>query len=160
VAKFAEGGKRSARKDLAWLAMGMGDVYVARVAMGASDRQAVEALAEAEAYPGPALVIAYSHCIAHGIEMAEGFVEQRLAVETGYWPLLRFDPRRGASALRLDSKEGGRDFLEYAGREGRYRSLMESDPAEAERLLALARRDIADQWRRLRELERAGAAPA
>jgi pyruvate-ferredoxin/flavodoxin oxidoreductase len=157
VAKFAEGGKKTARKDLSLIAMGMGDVYVARVALGAGDRQALEALAEAEAYPGPALVIAYSHCIAHGIDMSQGLTEQKLAVETGYWPLFRFDPRRadaGLSPLRLDSKEATRDFAEFTRREGRYAALAASHPEEAARLLELARQDILDQWRRLKELSR------
>ncbi|MBI3288034.1 MAG: pyruvate:ferredoxin (flavodoxin) oxidoreductase, partial [Elusimicrobia bacterium] len=149
VAKFASEGKKTARKDLAWLAMGIGDVYVARVAMGANDRQAVEVLAEAEAYPGPALVIAYSHCIAHGIDMSQGMSEQKLAVDTGYWPLLRYDPRK-PKPLKLESAEGRLDFADYAKREGRYRALVDGDPA----LLELARKDIVDQWRRLRELQR------
>ena len=162
VAKYATDGKKSARKDLAWIAMGMGDVYVARIAMGASDRQAVEALAEAEAYPGPALVIAYSHCIAHGIDMSKGMGQQKLAVETGYWPLFRFDPRRAASGqdpLKFDSKEGSKDFGEFTKGEGRYASLMSADPKEGERLLDLARQDILEQWRLLREIAQKPPAP-
>ena len=93
VAKFAAGGKRTRKKDLGMIASAYGDVYVAQIAMGADNAQTVKALAEADAYPGPSLVIAYSHCIAHGIEMKKGMEQQKLAVDTGYWPLYRYDPR-------------------------------------------------------------------
>ena len=106
VAKFAAGGKALAKKDLALMAMQYGYVYVARIAMGAKDTQTVAALREADAYPGPALVIAYSHCIAHGFPLHLGAEQQKLAVETGYWPLFRYDPRlavNGATGFKLDS---------------------------------------------------------
>src|SRR6185503_7854433 len=119
VAKFAAGGKTGPRKDLAALAMSYGHVYVARIAMGASDAQTLKALREAEAFPGPSLVIAYSHCIAHGINMTEGMHQQKLAVESGHWPLLRFDPRRseaGERPLVLDSRAPKIRLEEYAYR--------------------------------------------
>jgi pyruvate-ferredoxin/flavodoxin oxidoreductase len=153
VARFASAGKGQPRKDLATLAMTYGHVYVARVALGASDSQTLKAFLEAESYPGPSIIIAYSHCIAHGIDMTHGMEQQKRAVETGYWPLLRYDPReaaKGKSPLRLDSNPPRLPFKEYAYRETRYRSLASSHPEEAERLLALAEKDIAEQWERLR----------
>src|ERR1019366_5579573 len=106
VAKFASGGKSVAKKDLALIAMQYGHVYVARVAFGAKDSQTVAAFREAESYDGPALIIAYSHCIAHGYDLSLGLEQQKLAVDSGYWPLYRYDPRlaaKGAVALKLDS---------------------------------------------------------
>jgi len=154
VAKFASDGKRTARKDLALLAMSYDDVYVARIAFGAGDAQSLKALNEAEAYPGPAIVIAYSHCIAHGYEMDKGLEHQKLAVESGYWPLLRFDPSRparGEPALILDSKppQGTAAYEKLVAAEGRFRMLADAHPDEAKRLLALAEGDIARSWRAL-----------
>ena len=159
VAKFAAAGKPLARKDLAMLAMIYGHVYVARVAMGASDLQTVKAFLEAESYDGPSLVIAYSHCIAHGINMRQGMQQQKLAVQSGYWPLLRYDPRRaprGENPLQLDSKPPQIPLSEYAYRETRYRMLSLSDPAEAKRLLDLAQGDVEQTWRRLQDMTRDG----
>ncbi len=155
VAKFAEAGKPCARKDLAMLAMSYGSVYVARVAMGASDAQTVRAFLEAEAYPGPSIIIAYSHCIAHGINMTLGMQQQKLAVQCGYWPLLRFNPenaRAGTNPLQLDSKPPAAPLKEYAYRETRYRMLTLSKPDEARRLLELAQQDVEDRWRQLQEM--------
>jgi pyruvate-ferredoxin/flavodoxin oxidoreductase len=155
VAKFAAAGKTLPRKDLAALAMSYGHVYVARIAMGASDSQTLKAFLEAEAYPGPSLIIAYSHCIAHGINMTLGMQQQKLAVECGYWPLMRFQPEdaaRGQNALHLDSKPPRIDLKEYAYRETRYRVLSLTHPEEAKRLLDLARKDVAERWERLQEL--------
>ncbi len=154
VAKFAADGKKTSRKDLALMAMSYGDVYVARVAFGASDAQTLKALHEAENYPGPALVIAYSHCIAHGYEMSAGLEHQKLAVESGYWPLLRFDPARparGEAALALDSKppKGTELFETLVSREGRFKMLANAKPEEAKRLVGLAEEDIARAWRAL-----------
>jgi pyruvate-ferredoxin/flavodoxin oxidoreductase len=157
VAKFAAAGKTQPRKDLAALAMSYGGVYVARVAMGASDAQTVKAFLEAEAYPGPSLVIAYSQCIAHGINMRLGMQQQKLAVESGYWPLLRYHPleaARGLNPLHLDSKPPKIPLEEYAYRETRYRVLAAGDPDRAKRLLALAQRDVDDRWKRLQEMAR------
>ena len=145
VAKFAMRGKSLPKKDLGMLAMSYGYVYVAKVAMGANDQQTLNALIEAEAYDGPSLVIAYSHCIAHGIEMDQGLAEQRLAVQTGYWPLYRFDPRlteQGKSPLVLDSKAPRLPLEQYENQETRFRMLQQSDKARAEHLLDEAQHDV------------------
>jgi pyruvate-ferredoxin/flavodoxin oxidoreductase len=150
VAKFAAGGKPSAKKDLALMAMTYGHVYVARVAMGASDAQTLRALREAEAYDGPSLVIAYSHCIAHGYDLRHGMDQQKAAVLSGHWPLLRFDPRlvrEGRNPLQLDSKAPSVPLKSYAYNETRYTMLAHSDPDGAERLLDLAQADVAARWR-------------
>jgi pyruvate-ferredoxin/flavodoxin oxidoreductase len=157
VAKFAAAGKSRPRKDLAGLAIGYGGVYVARIAMGASDAQTVKAFLEAEAYPGPSLIVAYSHCIAHGINMTQGMQQQKLAVDSGYWPLVRYHPHENGSApgeLHIDSKPPRIPLEEYAYRETRYRLLTVSRPEEARRLLQLAQQDVERQWERLRERTR------
>ena len=141
VAKFAAGGKSTPKKDLGRMAMAYGSVYVAQIAMGASDIQTLDAIREAESYDGPSLVIAYSHCIAHGIDMAKGMQQQKLAVESGHWPLYRFDPRRAAEGelpLRLDSKEPSRPLSEYLYNESRYRQLVQANPDAAAHLLQQA----------------------
>jgi len=155
VAKFAAGGKPSPKKDLGLMAMTYGSVYVAQVALGARDAQCVKAFVEAESYPGPSLVIAYSHCIAHGINMRTGNDEQKKAVACGHWPLYRFDPRRtdaGQNPLQLDSKEPSIDFEEYAYGERRFKMLTQSKPEEAARLLQLAQGDVARRWNLYRQL--------
>ncbi|TPW21604.1 MAG: putative pyruvate-flavodoxin oxidoreductase [Elusimicrobia bacterium] len=152
VAKFAASGKATARKDLAAIAMSGGGAYVARVAFGADDTQTVKALLEAEAYPGPAIVIAYSPCIAHGFDLRQGLSQQKRAVDCGHWPLLRFDPSRegrGLKALQLDSAAPKISFKDYAYRETRYKMLEAADPASAERLLKLAQADVERRWRHL-----------
>ena len=160
VAKFAAAGKQAARKDLAMLAMSYGTVYVARIAMGASDAQTVKAFIEAESFPGTSIIIAYSHCIAHGINMTLGMNQQKLAVDTAYWPLLRYDPRRaaeGLNPLHLDSKPAKMPLKEYAYKETRYRVLASAHPQEAERLLGLAQKDVEDRWKRLEDMATAGS---
>jgi len=150
VAKFATAGKRGAKKDLALMAMSYGHVYVARVAMGASDAQTLRALREAEAYDGPSLVIAYSHCIAHGYDLRHGLDQQKAAVLAGHWPLLRYDPRlvrEGKNPLQLDSKAPSVPFRSYAYNETRYTMLAHSDPDVARRLLDEAQNDAAARWR-------------
>jgi pyruvate-ferredoxin/flavodoxin oxidoreductase len=150
VARFASSGKRQAKKDLGLLAMTYGTVYVAQVAMGANDNQTVKALVEAESYDGPSLVIAYAHCIAHGIEMSKGLQQQKRAVACGHWPLLRFDPRRaarGENPLQLDSKAPSIPFEEYAYAETRYRSLKHLDPDAARELAQMAQQDVKLKWR-------------
>ncbi len=137
VAKFASGGKGSAKKDLALIAMQYGHVYVARVAFGAKDNQTVTALREAESYHGPALIIAYSHCIAHGFPLHLGLEQQKLAVDTGYWPLFRYDPRlveKGEVGLRLDSGAPKTDLAKFMANETRFGILKNIDPARAEEL--------------------------
>ena len=149
VAKFAAGGKRTRKKDLGMIASAYGDVYVAQIAMGADNAQTVKALAEADAHPGPSLVIAYSHCIAHGIEMKTGMEQQKLAVDTGYWPLYRYDPRHaeaGEHPFRLDSRPPKLPLTEFTSREARFAMLGRSRPAEAAELAALAQHDVDERW--------------
>jgi pyruvate-ferredoxin/flavodoxin oxidoreductase len=149
VAKFAAGGKPLGKKDLGLLALSYGHVYVARVALGANPRQTLRAFVEAEQYPGPSLIIAYSHCIAHGIEMANGFKQQKLAVDSAHWPLYRFNPAMlggDKNPFSLDSKPATISLRDYAYNEVRYRMLNHSNPEEAERLLKLAEKDIKERW--------------
>jgi len=141
VAKFAAGGKPLPKKDLAMLAMTYGNVYVGRIAVGASPQQAIKAFNEAEAYDGPSIIIAYSHCIAHGINMSAGFREQKNAVESGHWPLVRFNPdlvAKGKNPLQLDSKPPSIEYEEYASKEIRFRTLKQRNPEQYARLIAQA----------------------
>jgi pyruvate-ferredoxin/flavodoxin oxidoreductase len=159
VAKFAAGGKTVPKKDLALQAIAYGNVYVARVAMGADPQQTLRAMREAEAYPGPSLVIAYSHCIAHGIEMRNGMDQQYRAVASGYWPLMRYDPvvrAGGGNPFLLDSSRPRIALTEYTGRELRYRILAKADPAEAERLLGLAQQEVNRRWATYEEMAAQG----
>jgi pyruvate-ferredoxin/flavodoxin oxidoreductase len=149
AAKFAMAGKAIAKKDLAMLAMTYGHVYVARVAFGAKDAQTVRAFLEADSYPGPSLIIAYSHCIAHGYDLAYGAEQQRLAVESGYWPLLRFDPRRaalGEPPLKLDSSAPKVPLAQYVSNETRYRMVQQADPRRFAELLAKAEQVVKERW--------------
>ncbi|KZS50177.1 pyruvate:ferredoxin (flavodoxin) oxidoreductase [Mycobacterium kansasii] len=149
VAKFAAGGKTVPRKDLALQAISYGNVYVARVAMGADPQQTLLALREAEAYDGPSLVIAYSHCIAHGFELRYGLEQQYRAVASGHWPLIRYNPvlrATGKPPFLLDSHRPRVSLADFRNRELRYRSLTNSDPDEADRLLALAQESIDQRW--------------
>jgi pyruvate-ferredoxin/flavodoxin oxidoreductase len=144
VAKFAAGGKPIAKKDLGMMAINYGYVYVAAVAMGSSDMQSIRAFIEAEAYDGPSLIIAYSHCIAHGIDMAKGMNNQRMAVESGHWPLYRYNPllaKEGKNPFKLDSKPPKISFEDYAYMETRYKMLTKSNPEAAKDLMALAEGD-------------------
>jgi len=144
VAKFAAGGKPLAKKDLGLHAINYGSVYVATVALGANDAQTVKAFLEAESYDGPSIIIAYSHCIAHGIDMTRGMQNQKAAVNSGHWPLYRYDPRlaeQGKNPLVLDSKAPSIPIKDYAYMETRYKMLTFSQPEEAKRLLVLAQRD-------------------
>src|SRR5690242_8242044 len=150
VAKFATGGKRAAKKDLALEAISYGSVYVARVAMGGGDTQTVKAFQEAEAYDGPALIIAYSHCIAHGYDMAFGMEQQKAAVLSGYWPLMRYNPalhREGKNPFQLDSRPPSIPLEKYIYQEARYSMLARSDPQTARELLSLAQEDVERQWK-------------
>ena len=149
VAKFAAGGKPVAKKDLAMMAMIYGNVYVASVAMGANDQQTLRAFLEAERHKGPSLIIAYSHCIEHGIDMALGLQNQKQAVESGYWPLFRFNPelvKEHKNPLILDSKPPKIPFEEYAYAQTRYKMLTKSRPEDAKRLLKLAQEDVVARW--------------
>ena len=149
VAKFASGGKPMAPKDLAMMAMTYGHVYVATVAFGANDAQTVKAFIEAEAYDGPSLIIAYAHCIAHGINMRLGADTQKRAVESGHFPLFRYNPdlaAEGKNPLQLDSKKPSLAYEDFAYQQTRFKMLTKSKPEEAKRLLELARQDVARRW--------------
>jgi pyruvate-ferredoxin/flavodoxin oxidoreductase len=155
VAKFAANGKGIPKKDLGMIAMAYGYVYVAKVAMGANDQQTLRAFLEADAYNGPSLIIAYSHCIAHGIDMRKGLDQQRLAVQSGIWPLFRYNPtlaNEGKNPLIIDSKDPSVPVQEYAYNETRYRMLVQSDEARAEKLMELAREDVAKRWNLYRQM--------
>jgi pyruvate-ferredoxin/flavodoxin oxidoreductase len=159
VAKFAFGGKATAKKDLGLMAINYGYVYVAQIAMGADDTQTLKAIREAEAYDGPSLIIAYSHCIAHGINMAKGMEQQRLAVTSGHWPLYRHDPRRRADGLnpfQLDSKPPSIPLKQYIYNEARYRMLMQSNPEVATAFLAEAQGAVQARWERYEAMARHG----
>ncbi|MBK6790944.1 MAG: pyruvate:ferredoxin (flavodoxin) oxidoreductase [Anaerolineales bacterium] len=149
VAKFAMGGKGMPKKDLGLIAMSYGYVYVARVAMGANDQQTLRALIEAESYDGPSLVIAYSHCIAHGYDMAKGLEQQKLAVQSGHWPMYRYDPRLvqdGKNPLVIESKEPSIPISQYAYNETRYKMLTQMDESRAEELMKEAQKDAKSRW--------------
>jgi len=150
VAKFAAAGKPTSKKDLAMMAMTYGSVYVAAVAMGAGDTQTVRAFLEAEAYDGPSLIIAYSHCIAHGIDMAKGMHNQKVAVDTGYWPLFRYNPdlaKDGKNPLTLDSKAPKLLLREFTQLETRFKMLEKSHPQRAKELAELAQHDVDARWK-------------
>jgi pyruvate-ferredoxin/flavodoxin oxidoreductase len=148
-AKFAVAGKETAKKDLGMMAMSYGNVYVARIAFGAKDVQTVTAFQEAESYPGPSLIIAYSHCIAHGYDMALGAEQQKRAVDSGIWPLYRFDPRRvaaGQPPLNLDSAPPKIRARDYMSQETRFRMVEKQDPERYKRLLATAERQARQHY--------------
>jgi len=149
VAKFAAGGKTSGKKDVAQQAIAYGNVYVARIAMGANPQQTLQALREAEAYPGPSLIIAYSHCIAHGINMEEGLLQQKRAVSSGHWPLIRYNPLvrdAGGVPFTLDSLRPTLPLVEYRKHEGRYKLLARENPEEANRLAIIAQDAAYLRW--------------
>jgi pyruvate-ferredoxin/flavodoxin oxidoreductase len=150
VAKFAAGGKPAAKKDLALMAMMYGNVYVAKVAMGSSDMHTVKAFLEAEAYDGPSLIIAYCHCIAHGYDMAYGLEQQKAAVNSGYWPLFRYNPlltAQGKNPFVLDSRPPSLPLEKYLYNETRYTMLVHANPAQARKLLEEAKQDVISQWK-------------
>ncbi len=150
VAKFASGGKPAAKKDLGLMAMSYGNVYVATVAMGAKDEQTLKAFLEAEAYEGPAIIIAYSHCIAHGINMTTGLQNQKAAVQSGQWVLYRYNPDRAAQGLnpiQLDSGAPKLKVEQYLSMENRFKMLTKSKPEEAKRLFQRAQEDAEARWR-------------
>ena len=149
TAKFAAAGKRVGKKDLAMQAISYGNVYVAQIAMGANPQQTLLALREAEAYPGPSLILAYSHCIAHGIDMEKGMDQQNLAVASGYWPLIRYNPmlrKAMKNPFVLDSPRPVIPLTEYAYRELRYKDLLRTNPSEAEYLMQLAQEIVDLRW--------------
>ncbi|MFH1359965.1 MAG: pyruvate:ferredoxin (flavodoxin) oxidoreductase [Candidatus Omnitrophota bacterium] len=150
VAKFAASGKPLAKKDLARMIMTYGAVYVGQIALGANDSHALKTILEAESYNGPSLIIAYSHCIAHGINMRTATDEQKAAVASGYWPLFRYNPdlaKQGKNPFILDSQKPKISFEEYAYKETRFKMLTQSKPEEAKRLLELAQKDVNEKWK-------------
>ena len=152
VAKFAAGGKPMGKKDLGLIAMTYGNIYVASVAMGAKDEQTLRAFVEAESYSGPSIIIAYSHCIAHGIAVDTGMGarQQKLAVDSGQWLLYRFDPRRaerGENPLQLDSSAAKVKLQDYLLSENRFKMLTKSKPDEAKKLFAQAQADVDRRWK-------------
>jgi len=159
VAKFAASGKPTAKKDLALQAIAYGNVYVARIAMGANPQQTLLALREAETYPGPSLILAYAHCIAHGINMQYGLKQQKLAVECGHWPLLRYNPalrELDQNPFMLDSHHPSVKLEDYAYNEIRYRMLTRTHPEHAQRLMALAQENVYVKWRVYEEMATRG----
>ena len=155
VAKFAAGGKPNAKKDLGVTAMRYGDVYVAQVALGANDTHTIKTFLEAEAHNGPSLIIAYSQCIAHGIDMAKGMQHQKLAVESGYWPLYRYNPKladENKNPFQLDSSDPKIPLQDYIYTEGRYRMLQQSDPVVARFLLGQAEKAVSRRWQQYKHL--------
>ncbi len=162
VAKFAAGGKAAGKKDLGLMAMSYGTIYVASVAMGARDEHTIRAFLEAESYPGPSLIVAYSHCIAHGIAMAQGMAQQTLAVESGRWLLYRYDPRRierGENPLQLDSPPPRTPLVEAMESENRFRMLRYSQPERARQLARAAQVELDRRWASYRAMAAAQPAP-
>ncbi|MGD0775171.1 MAG: pyruvate:ferredoxin (flavodoxin) oxidoreductase [Candidatus Solibacter sp.] len=150
VAKFAAAGKPAGKKDLALMAMSYGSVYVAKIAMGAGDMHTVKAIMEAEAYDGPSLIIAYSHCIAHGYDLAHGMDQQKAAVNSGYWPLFRYNPElvaQGKNPFQLDSRPASINLKDYIYNETRYTMLVKSNPEHAQELFKLAQDDVEAKWK-------------
>jgi len=155
VAKFAAAGKTVAKKDLALQAIAYGNVYVARIAMGANPQQTLLAFREAEAYPGPSLILAYSHCIAHGINMQKGLQQQDRAVASGYWPLVRYNPalrKTETNPFVLDSPRPRIKFRRYAENELRYKLLSRTHPAEFEHLMDIAQQVVNQKWETYEEM--------
>jgi len=145
------------KKDLGMIAMQYGNVYVAQVALGYNDAQVIKAFREAESYDGPSIIIAYSHCIAHGIEMSKGLEQQKLAVESGHWPVYRYDPRllaQGKNPLQLDCPAPKIPLREYVYNETRYAQLRKFNPEAAEELLRQAQESVEARWRRYEHLAR------
>ncbi len=163
VAKFAAGGKPGGKKDLGMMAMCYGNVYVARVSLGANMRHTLKAFQEAEAYDGPSLILAYSHCIAHGINMQKGFDQQKAAVNSGHWLLYRYNPElaaQGQNPLQIDSKPASIPLKDYVYNETRFKMLTLSKPDEAARLLKLAEADVAQRWKLYQLWAGTASAPA
>lgn len=155
VAKFAAGGKPIAKKDLALIAMAYGHVYVAQVAFGAKDVRTLKAFQEAESYNGPSLIIAYSPCIAHGVDLSHNLRQQTLAVNSGHWPLFRYDPRleeQGKNPLQLDSKEPTIPLKEFTETETRFSMLSRVAPENAERFLQQAQENVKKRFRHYKQL--------
>ena len=155
VAKFAAGGKATNKKDMAMQAIAYGNVYVARVAFGADPAQTLKAFREAESYDGPSLILAYSHCIAHGIDMRKGLDQQYAAVASGHWPLVRFNPvlrQAGRNPFLLDSPRPRIPLRKYHEKELRFRMLAQTDPETAERMLEHGQEQVNRRWQEYEEM--------
>jgi pyruvate-ferredoxin/flavodoxin oxidoreductase len=155
VAKFAAGGKPTFKKDMGLIAMSYGYIYIAKVALGANPQQAVKAFVEAEAYDGPSLILCYAQCINHGIDMIDGYQEQKNAVASGHWPLYRYNPAlaaEGKNPLQLDSKEPTMTLTDYRMRENRYNVLQRMNPAASEKFTAMAQKNINSKFAMLKNL--------
>jgi pyruvate-ferredoxin/flavodoxin oxidoreductase len=153
VAQFAAGGKKSPKKNMGLIFSTFGNVYVARVSLGANPQQTIKAIQEAEAYDGPSIIIAYAHCINHGINMALGLEQQKKAVECGHWSLFRYNPmleEEGKNPMVIDSKEPTITFADYAMNENRYRMLKLANPEMADELMALSQKDVDKSWKLLK----------
>jgi pyruvate-ferredoxin/flavodoxin oxidoreductase len=149
IAKFAAGGKLNRKKDLAMEAVSYGSIYVAQVALGANDSHVAKAFEEAEAYQGPSLIIAYASCISHGYDLTHGLEQQKLAVQSGYWPLIRYNPdltEQGKNPFQLDSKAPSIPLKNFSYNEARFTMLVRSHPDEAAKLLAESQEDVERQW--------------
>ncbi|MCI5197760.1 MAG: pyruvate:ferredoxin (flavodoxin) oxidoreductase, partial [Candidatus Electrothrix sp. AW5] len=150
VAQFAAGGKKMAKKDMGMIFSTYGNVYVARIALGANPQQVVKAINEAEAYDGPSIIIAYAHCINHGLNLAMGLEQQKKAVACGHWPLYRYNPQledEGKNPLIIDSKEPTIKFAEYALNENRYRMLKMANPEQCDELMEASQKDVDKSWK-------------
>jgi pyruvate-ferredoxin/flavodoxin oxidoreductase len=155
VAKFAASGKPVSKKDMGLMAISYGYIYVAKIALGANQNQAIKAIVEAEAYNGPSLVLCYSHCIAHGIDMTTGYGEQKKAVESGHWPLYRFNPeleQAGKNPLQLDSKDPSIQLADFESGENRFQILKRSKPEISQNLLETAQKNITAKFKLLKQL--------
>ncbi len=155
VAKFAAGGKPVGKKDMGLMAMSYGYIYVAKIALGANQNQAIKALVEAEAYNGPSLILCYAHCIAHGIDMTTGYGEQKKAVESGHWPLYRYNPEleaAGKNPLQIDSKDPTLPLADYVYGENRYQILKRTKPEVSQRLIDTAQKMVTARFKMLKQL--------
>jgi pyruvate-ferredoxin/flavodoxin oxidoreductase len=162
VAQFAAGGKKMAKKDMGMIFSTYGNIYVAKIALGADPQQAVKAINEAEAYNGPSIIIAYAHCINHGFDLKSGLEQQKKAVACGHWPLYRYNPmleEQGKNPLIIDSKEPTIKFADYALNENRYRQLKMANPAQCDALMEASQKDVERSWKflqsRFKSLEQA-----
>jgi len=155
IAKFAYSGKGIGKKDLGAIAMSYGHVYVASISLGANMAQTIKAFREAESYNGPSLIIAYSHCIAHGIDMSKGLEQGKAVVTCGLWPLYRYDPRlkeQGKNPFQLDSKDPTTNLEDFMYKEVRFKSLKAADQTRADKLLAISKANVERRWKELKYL--------
>jgi pyruvate-ferredoxin/flavodoxin oxidoreductase len=153
-AKFAVQGKTTGKKDLAMQAMAHGNAFVAQIAMGSNDVHALKTILEAEAFPGPSIIIAYSHCISHGYDMGNGLHQQSMAVKTGYWPLFRYNPlKEKGQRFSLDSKEPSVPLDEFLYEENRFATIKNNFPEKGEAFLDLANEGVKKRWERIQALK-------